>query len=56
MVALQKNLAAAADAHELMTECAEASGGIAGAHKGEESETEEDALQSTPENWFRFHG
>jgi hypothetical protein len=45
VVAFQKNLIAAADAHHLMADFVEARGGIAGAEKGEDGEAEQEGVQ-----------
>jgi hypothetical protein len=40
VIALQQNLMAAADAHQLVAEFAEAGGGISGAHQEKDSDAE----------------
>jgi hypothetical protein len=44
VVAFQKNLVAAANAHHLMTDCVEACGGIASAQEREDGEAEKESL------------
>jgi hypothetical protein len=44
VVALEENLAATADAHELMAEFVEASGGISSADEGEDREKEKSTV------------
>ena len=44
VVAFQKNLFAAADAHHAMSDFVEAGGGISGAEKGEDGEAEQEGL------------
>jgi hypothetical protein len=54
VIALQKNLVAAADAHHLVAEFGEAGGGIAGTGEGEDGERERGAVQESSEglDWF----
>jgi hypothetical protein len=57
VIAFQKNLVAAADAHHLMAEFIEARGRIAGAGEGEDGETEKAALHKAAKDleWSRRH-
>jgi hypothetical protein len=48
VIALEKNLIASADAHELVAEFGEARGWIAGAEKGEEGKAKERKGESSP--------
>ena len=50
MVAFEKNLAASADAHELVTELSKARAGIAGAGKHEDGHDEDGAVESAAES------
>jgi hypothetical protein len=54
VIALQKNLAATADAHQLMADFLEAGGGIAGAGEHEDGEREQTALQQAAEGRIEF--
>jgi hypothetical protein len=45
VIAFQKNLVAAADAHHLMADFSEAGGGISSAEECEDSGTEQDGLE-----------
>jgi len=49
VIAFEKNLAAAADAHHLVAKFVEARGGIAGAGKGEDGETEHATVEKAAE-------
>src|SRR5579872_1411304 len=55
VVAFEKNLVAAADAHELVAEFVEACGRIAGSHEREDGETEDAALEQAAEQRVGFH-
>ena len=57
VIAFEKNLVAAADAHHLVAEFVEARGGIAGAGEGEDGETEQAAVQEAADDlsWSRHH-
>lgn len=54
MVAFEEDLAAAADAHELVADLGEAGGGIVSAGKEEDGEREEDAMKGVTRErvWF----
>jgi hypothetical protein len=51
VIAFQKNLVAAADAHHLVADFVEARGRVAGAEQGEDGETEQAAVQQAAEDW-----
>jgi hypothetical protein len=57
VVALEKDLITAADAHHLMAEFVEARGRIAGASYGADDETEQTAVEKAAEElgWSRHH-
>jgi hypothetical protein len=57
VVAFEKDLAAAADAHQLMAEFSETRGRISGAGEGEDGERKDGALQNAAGDrvGFKFH-
>jgi hypothetical protein len=57
VVALEKDLVAAADAHHLMAEFVEARGRVASAGYGADDETEQAAVEKAAEElgWSRHH-
>ena len=54
VVAFEQDLSAAADAHELMAEFVEASGGVAGAGEGEHSGSQDRAVEDAAEGRIEF--